>query len=501
VSVDSSGAQGDHASHWPSISADGRYVAFGSDASNLVVGDTNYTHDVFIHDRQTGQTTRVSVDSSGVQGNGLSAFVSISADGRYAAFDSQASNLTMWDTNRASDCFVHDCRTGRTTRVSVSSAGVQGDRDSGNAVLSSDGRFVAFSSPATNLILGDTNDCLDVFVHDRRTRHTSRVSVNSLGGQGNGRSTEPAISADGRYVAFRSRASDLVPGDTNDAWDVFVHDRQTGRTSRASVDSSGMEGNADSLRPAISSDGRIVAFSSVADNLVLGDHNGEEDIFVHDLQSGHTTRTSVDSGGREANRRNQEPRLSADGRYVAFGSDAFNLVPGDINGQRDIFVHDRRSGLTILASVDSAGTQGNNLSFFPALSADGRILAFTSHATNLVPSDTNYYSDVFVHDCGAAGIGVNQVGSCPGAIIVKIVDATPHGSVAVLTGPAGAFVQSAPPCQGISLNLNPPTLRSLRTTDAAGVSRFVFNAPPPVCGLSLQVVDVSTCTASNTIVL
>jgi Tol biopolymer transport system component len=407
VSVASDGTQGNDISAYHSISADGRYVAFWSEASNLVPGDTNGWPDIFVHDRQTGQTSRVSVASDGTQGNGWSGYYpSISADGRYVTFYSHASNLVPGDTSNVPDVFVHNRQTGQTTRVSVASDGTQGNDGSWFPSISADGRYVAFLSRASNLVPGDINRWwYDVFVHDRQTGQTTRVSVASDGTQGNGGSRwlPPSISADGRYVAFSSDASNLVPGDTNAAPDVFVHDRQTGHTSRVSVASDGTQGNAGSVGHSISADGRYVAFASGASNLVPGDTNNYTDVFVHDRQTGQTSRVSVASDGTQGNRYSSRPSISADGRYVAFISEASNLVPGDTNAAIDIFIHDRQTGQTTRVSVASDGTQGNNHSDSPSISAVGRYVAFHSDASNLVPGDTNNAQDVFVHDRGALG--------------------------------------------------------------------------------------------------
>jgi Tol biopolymer transport system component len=281
---------------------------------------------------------RVSVASDGAQGNGDSFDNSISADGRYIAFASRASNLVAGDTNGKQDIFVHDRLTGQTTRVSVASDGAQGNGDSGQPVISADGRFVAFYSSASNLVPGDTNGVEDVFVHDRLTGQTTRVSVASDGAQGNGPSWGPSISADGRFVAFESRASNLVPGDTNGTTDVFVHDRHTGQTMRVSVASDGREGNSYSWLARISADGRFVVFTSDASNLVAGDTNGTWDVFVHDRLTGQTTMVSVASDGTPGNGRSIGVSISGDGRFVAFMSEASNLVAGDTNGTWDVFV-------------------------------------------------------------------------------------------------------------------------------------------------------------------
>jgi len=340
---------------------------------------------------------RVSVDSSGNQGNGTSRLASLSADGRYVAFESQAHNLAPGDTNQCADIFVHDCQTGEATRVSVDSAGNEGNRKSHVASISADGRYVAFESQADNLVPGDTNGCTDVFVYDCQTGQTIRASVGSAGNQGSDQSHHPSLNADGRYVAFQSRADNLVFGDTNGTWDIFVYDSQTGQTSRVSVDSAGNQGNDGSVGVhSLSTDGRYVAFDSLAGNLVPGDTNQCADIFVHDCQTGQTTRASVDSAGNQGGNTSQGAYLTADGQYVAFHSYAPNLVPGDTNGCADIFVHDCQTGKTTRVSVDSAGDQGSGASYSPSLSADGHYVAFDSYADNLVPGDTNGSCDVFV---------------------------------------------------------------------------------------------------------
>ena len=229
---------------------------------------------------QQASTKRVSVDSLGAQGIGDSEGPSISAHGRFVAFYSSAANLVGSDTNGARDVFVRDRKTGKTTRVSVNSHGAQANGESFAAPISADGRFVAFLSSASNLVGGDTNGARDVFVRDRKAGKTRRVSVDSHGAQGNGDSFIPSISADGRFVAFYSDAANLVAGDGNAAGDGFVRDRKAGRTKRVSVASHGTQGNDTSFPPSISADGRFVAFTSLANNLVAGDTNGASDIFA-----------------------------------------------------------------------------------------------------------------------------------------------------------------------------------------------------------------------------
>ena len=399
VSVDSGGAQANGSSSWSALSADGRAVVFCSTASNLVAGDTNGVSDAFVHDRASGATIRVSVDSSGVQANSHSCWdPALSADGRFVVFTSFASNLVVGDTNGRVDVFVHDRQSGATTRASVDSAGFQASGHSYRPAISGDGRFVAFDSVAANLVAGDTNGRLDVFVHDRQGGATTRVSVASDGVQANRHSLKPTISAAGRFVTFESEALNLVAGDTNNADDAFVHDRANGATIRVSVASNGAQGNDLSAEPAISGDGRFVAFRSLASNLVAGDTNNVNDVFVHDRSCGRTARVSVASGGAQANSDSHEPAISANGRFAGFFSVSSNLVAGDTNGAYDIFVHDRHSNSTTRVSVSNAGTQGNQNSQEPSLSVDGRTIAFYSGASNLVAGDTNAAGDVFVHE-------------------------------------------------------------------------------------------------------
>jgi Tol biopolymer transport system component len=414
VSVSSSGAQANLDSYAVAITPDGRYVAFTSIAKNLVSGDTNGTADAFVRDRQTGETTRVSITDSGEEAassgaqEGGSVAQGISADGRYVVFRSDAPNLVA-GTNPRFNVFVRDRVRGRTTRVSVSSADRAGNAFSQSASISADGRYVVFESQASNLVPADTNRARDIFIHDRQTGRTSRISVSSRMRQGNGASYSPAISADGRYVAFESQASNLVPRDSNRNTDIFVRDRRTGRTSRASVSSRSSQGNGPSQAPAIGGDGRYVAFASQASNLVAKDTNRGWDIFVRDRLTDRTRRVSVSSRGAQANRYSGPLSISPDGRYVAFESLASNLVALDRNKHVDVFVHDDKTGQTVLGSLGARGNQGNNYSnvgvLGDALSTKGRYLVFYSRASNLVARDTNGSSDVFVRDFGTAPPG------------------------------------------------------------------------------------------------
>jgi hypothetical protein len=406
VSVDANGAEGDDDSgafdaphlgnQGMEISGDGQCIAFASRATNLIPGDTNGVADVFVKVLATGAIERVSVDSSGNEANGSSSFPAPSDDGRFVAFSSSASNLVSGDANGQTDIFVHDRATGTTELVSVDSSGNPSNDFSANASISADGRYVAFISRATNLVANDLNGKIDVFVHDRSAGTTERVSVDGAGAEAKGNSTEAAISADGNLVAFSSDATNLVPGDTNGRTDVFLRDRNAGVTTRVSVDSSGSQATDDSRSPGISANGAFVAFSSFASNLYASDKNGALDVFVHDLASGVTECISLTPSGATGKMTSNASSISEDGSIVAFHSWADDLVDGDNNFDYDVFVRDRAKGRTERISVDDADTQSDSYSLNPSIARDGQLIAFDSWATNLVAGDTNLHADVFL---------------------------------------------------------------------------------------------------------
>jgi Tol biopolymer transport system component len=281
IDVNSAGMRGNRVSYAPSLSATGRYAAFTSGARNLVAHDTNDLIDTFVRDRRTGRTVRVSVGGHGQQGNGRAdGFPVISATGRYVIFDSLASNLVKHDTNDVADVFVRDLQERTTSRVSVSSSGAQGDaRSLEVGGISDDGRYALYDSEADNLVPNDTDLENDVFVRDRQRHTTTRVSVSSTGAPGDAGEYQPSISGDGRWVAFASFTS-LAPGDTNFASDVYLHDMQTGQTTLESVNSSGTPANGSTLLSALSADGRWIVFTSTATNLSPLDHGTYQDNYV-----------------------------------------------------------------------------------------------------------------------------------------------------------------------------------------------------------------------------
>ncbi|WP_344056441.1 S8 family serine peptidase, partial [Sphaerisporangium rubeum] len=366
---------------WPRVSADGNHVVYASAASNLVPDDTNDDLDVFATDLRTGETERVSVASDGTQADAFSLVPMVSADGRFVGFNSGATNLVPGDTNGVADTFVRDRLAGTTERISVGPDGTQADDMSSQPSFSADGRFAVFISDATNLVAGDTNGVTDVFVRDRAAGTTERVSVGDGGVQGEASSREQSISADGRYVAFESASANLVPGDTNGVHDVFVRDRAAGTTERIPVPDGTEPGS-----PVISADGQVVVYMA-----------GFQ-IFVYDRKAGTTTRVSAALDGTPADSLSFAPSLSDDGRTVAFYTYAANLVPGDTNGQTDVYVRDLAAGTLERVSGGLGGAEGDGTSELPALSGDGRYVAFQSTSANLVDGDTNRRSDIFLHD-------------------------------------------------------------------------------------------------------
>jgi archaellum component FlaF (FlaF/FlaG flagellin family) len=462
ASVSSSGTEHSHqlnydvyCCHGVAVSGNGKYVAFDSPSGELN-GDSeasscepNVTNNesfgpcinsVFVRDRVTHLTSRVSVSTTGESANGDSYVGAISEDGRFVAVQSIADNLVASDHANQWDIYVHDRLTHKTERISISSAGEEANDSSDAMSISSDGRYVAFSSFASNLVPNDSNGTSDVFVHDRISGRTERVSVSSSGQEGNGArssldesgSTLESISGNGRYVAFRSAASNLVADDHNGFVDVFVHDRATRKTHRVTVSPKGDDASGESMYASgdlvtLSFDGRFVVFLSEADNLVPNDTNGIADVFVRDLLLGQTERVSVSSSGREQADRGRrgddrsppcgvafytcggpfsdasEFSISADGRYVAYTAEATNLVPGDTNDERDVFIYDRVTRTTSRVSVSSQGAQSNGYSARAAVSGDGRFVAFDSLADNLVPNDSNRSEDLFVYERSLPG--------------------------------------------------------------------------------------------------
>jgi len=398
VSVATGGLEADNDSFNAAVSDNGNFVVFESGATNLVADDTNDEIDIFVRNINLGITTRVTVNSTGEQSNGYSTSAAISADGRFVVFESNADNLVPDDTNATTDIFLHDRNTGLTERISYSSEFGQAVFDSHSPAISADGRFIAYYSYANNLVAGDTNDSNDIFVYDRMQATTERISVNNAGDEANADSFFPQISSDGRYISFTSFADNLVAGDNNLRYDVFLYDRTTSTVEIVSVTSLDESADNHSFFSSVSADGRYVAFESSASNLSPNDFNRRSDVFLRDRSNQTTQRISLNSDGSSPIGASVSPKINSQGNFVVFSSVVDLLIGTDTNRREDIYLYNITDNTLELISVDSDDNLADFGSANPSISADGRIVAFQSMATNLVPNDTNGLEDIFIRD-------------------------------------------------------------------------------------------------------
>lgn len=420
VSVTSEGNEANLHSFAPSISGDGRYVTFQSEATNLVADDDNGFTDIFLYDRYTNELKLISRNLAGKSANFKSNFATISQDGHYIVFQSDASDLVANDTNQVRDVFIYSIESEKIELISINNQGIQGDAPSSFPVLSADGRYVAFDSDATNLVTDDTKNYIDVFVHDRTTHETTRISVNSRGKQVNSSSYGASISGDGRYVAYVSNSRSLAANDTNKTTDIFVHDRENGSVQRISLNNEGIEGNAASYEPRISLDGQWVVFTSWASNLVPDDTNQARDIFLYNLTTAMIERVSVNNQGKESDSASFAPHISGNNRYIVFNSEADNLVIDDDNKTIDVFIYDHNTRQINRMTPYSQTFSSGAASFYPpAISDDGRFVAYESKALNLTATDFNESSDIFVYDRDYCAIyqQATQIGYIPALMV------------------------------------------------------------------------------------
>ncbi|MGZ8096010.1 MAG: TolB family protein [Methylosarcina sp.] len=393
VTKDGAGNPGNAVSSSPSISNNGRYVLYHSEASNLVDGDTNNATDVFLYDRPTGVTYRIT------QGNDDSVDARISNNLKYVVFSSFASNLVDEGGNSFSDIFLYETKTGAIKKISVDSLGTPGNSGSFTPSISSNGRYVVYESNANNLVPGDNNNNRDIFLYDKKIGITALVSADSSGAPGNNTSNFARISGNGRYVVYQSDATNLV-GDGNGASDIFLFDKKQRVTYLISSSING-QGNGSSITPFISNNGRYIVYASAASNLVNGDGNGVYDIFLYDTNTRVTRMVSVNNTtGQQGNGESLSPRISGNGRYIVYSSAASNLVDNDTNNLPDIFRYDTKTGVTTRVSVRGDGvTQGTGGgSFSPGISNNGRYTVYESFADNLADGDFNATSDIFLYN-------------------------------------------------------------------------------------------------------
>lgn len=511
VSLDADGHEGAGGSLNPAISDDGRHVAFQSSAPLDPLA--SHLTDVYVRDRVLGTTTLLSVGAGGVPANSLSSNPSISADGRFVAFESLASNLVAGDGNGARDVFlvdrdpdgngVYDEAAPRVERVSVGPGGVEANSSSNLPHVSGDGDWVCFFSIADNLVGNDGNQLGDVFCWERASGTVRRVSVDTLGADANGASGPGVLSGDGRWCAFSSAATDLVAVDVNGHRDVFLRDRDpdgngvfdegNGLTVLVSVDAQGAQADDDSSEPALSADGSRVAFSSTARNLVAGAGSGVAQVYLRRIGLGTTDLVSVNSSGQPGNGDSTLPSLSDDGAVVAFQSRATDLVAGDTNSWDDVFRMTLASGQVQRVSLTASGAQPLLYSHRVALDADGDEIAFQSPSSDLVAHDANLALDVFVRSAGSWS---------PQLLVDPLQRGQPGTALLcnALPGEAVWFAHTlqglgAGPCLtglgGLCIDLLPPVVNlGMQVTDAMGSAAFTATVPvnAPLGPIWLQVV-------------
>jgi VCBS repeat-containing protein len=447
VSTDAFGGQGDSSSLGPVFSPDGTKIAFFGSASNLVAGDTNGVYDIFVKDLASGQVVRASTDASGAEANDFSRTPVFSPDGSKVAFASAASNLVPGDTNLGFDIFVKDLASGAIVRASTDSSGNQQSGVSFRAMFSPDGTKLIFESTASNLTAGDTNLHSDVFIKDLASGAITRVSTDSSGAQANGLSFGGAFSPDGSKVAFVSAASNLVSGDSNGVQDIFLKDLSTGQVTLVSVNAFGIPSDADLDNFVFSHDGTKIAFASDATDLVASDTNAALDVFVKDLVTGLVILVSTDAAGNQANGASFNPAFSPDDQQVMFGSFAANLVQGDQNSELDIFVKNLATGEVVRVSTGAGGDEANSFSLNAVFTPNGEQVAFHSLASNLVDGDSNQADDIFVKDLAFGGPVVTEdaetfVGGNMGFADADLADAHTVEATPAAGGYIGTFLAS-----------------------------------------------------------
>jgi len=374
----------------PAISDDGRFVVFESVGYTLVENDTNEKSDIFLRDRELQTTVRITKGIKSEQANGGSYSPKITGDGRYIVFTSDASNLVSDDTNNIRDIFIYDFISKTTERITVSEIGEQFNKMNMLPNISDDGRFIVFASLATNWGDDDINGRWDALLHDREAQKTITVNVSGGG--------LPNISADGQFVCFSDPISNIVENDTNGENDIFLYNVLTKQNARVNVASDGTESNGYSSLCSLSADGRYIAFQSDGTTLVSDDTNGSTDIFVHDRVLQTTERVSLSNTGEEGNNHNNYPALAKDGNYIVFKSYSTNF--DNIKQGVNLFIKDRQTGDIKLVSYSTDGTERDSVDatfMHPSISGDGQHIAFQSLQTNLVQDDTNNTFDTFVH--------------------------------------------------------------------------------------------------------
>lgn len=408
IGVRPNGAPGNLGAFGGSVSDDGRFVAFLSYSTNIVTGDTNNRADCFVRDRLLATTRRASVSSSGAEANDDSLVALISGDGNVVAFESEAKNLWPADMNNRPDVFVHDLRTGITECVSINLGGATARESSALFGISADGTRVCFRSGSDDLVPGDTNGAVDFFVRDRVAGVTTRVTIRSDGTQANGNSHGGGISSDGRYVAFQSDATNLDAADADANTDIYRHDLSNGTTALVGLGWTGAKPDVRAVYVGISDDGRRVAFASAASSIVPNDDATSTDLFERDVESGDVRCLSVDRDGKPSH---GEGTGESSLRFVTFRSLEEDLVDGDLNAELDVFLREVSVGVTTRGSIDAAGGELDDYSFGGDVTPDGTVFVFQSNARYVIPGLFHATPQVYARTRSLQRAGTNEYGS------------------------------------------------------------------------------------------
>jgi len=498
INLSTAGVQADDWSHSPVVSDDGRYLAFYSSATNLVLGDTNGIGDIFHHDRVTGITTRCSVSSSGIQADKASGGAAISWDGRYVAFATVSDLFDPLDQNGTTDVYLHDTVTQTTELVSIGHFGNQGNDYSNDPALNFDGSIVVFSSSASNLVTFDLNNEQDIFLRDRNLGKTKGISRTVLDTQTDAWSNGPSVSSDGRYVAYSTSASNIGLGDTTSDADTYVYDTLLNVTVLATVKEDGSQIPSDCGSAPISADGGFIAFQSSGFQVTADDTNSTDDVFVRDLALGTTELASQASDGTQTwFHNNFKTSISEDGRYISWWTRSSVYLSGDTNGMVDVYVRDRQAGVTELVSSQSSGAMGNGESNGGDMSPDGRFIVYVSTSTDLVQGDTNGLHDIFLVDRHLGTLALDVVGNQAGQLAQFVLTGGTPSAPAVIGWNLGK--QDITGSVNGLISLGPGFLVFIVNLDIAGNRSFPITIPPSFVGqeIWLQSIDVTTGLLSN----
>ena len=395
VSVLSDGSEANRASNFPSLNADGSITVFESTATNLVAEDTNGKSDIFLHNRNTAETIRVSVNNAGVEANDACYDPAVSGNGNFVVYESYATNLVEGIKERSPRIYLYDVANKKTELVSVSASGAPAD-GCVDASISGDGRFVVFSSRSP-LIEEDFNNEEDIYLRDRQNGVTRHISIADHWDMPNGQCRRPQISENGQYIVFDSLASNLISSDLNGCGDIFLYDQNDNKITCITALNEYEQANSDSETAHISANGNFVVFESKGNNLVEMDTNAVADIFLKNLETGEFLRISVNNEGEQANKNSKDPVISGDGKYVVFVSRASNLDPAGKAKGNQVYIHDIEQGTTRLGGMATDGRVQRGNSEVPMISSDGKIVVFKSSISNLVENDKNYMSDIFLN--------------------------------------------------------------------------------------------------------